>query len=403
MIKQPNTAKKNTVLFWSFVTLEIILIFALNLNHQNQQYIFEHRYLPLSQALVQGNGYGVLYPMWGYSILLTIGVFLSSATAAVLIMQAILCFISLWLVYKLHGIPQKFYHILLFIPFIALMSVKWPDAVVAFLLVVFVYYFKKYLEQRRLVFTIACGLIEGVILNFRSEYLYLGIIILLVYFFYKSSISFASTIKFVVATSIIAITCLIPWGLNTYHNSGVFRLGSSNSGLVLFTTLGQLPDNPWHITPTDQFGEDYAHGHNIADAYSNSGDSLLSSTFTIDIKEKPVGYVEKTAFNFASIFFRGLYIGEYSQATGVELIDKIIKVIFIPIFSLLIIWFFYSAYRSRKTTGQMLSLWLPITSIVIYKVVLVCLIQYEPRHMNAVYLLILVGVFSNLPERSKQQ
>ena len=94
---------KLKIVFWGLLILEIVLIFALNLNHQNQQFIFEHRYLPLSQALTQGSGYAVLYPMWGYSILLTIGLFLGQATTVILSVQALFCFASLRLVYRLQA------------------------------------------------------------------------------------------------------------------------------------------------------------------------------------------------------------------------------------------------------------------------------------------------------------
>jgi hypothetical protein len=403
MKKQPDTVEKNNILFWGLIVLEIVLVFTLNLNHQNQQFIFEHRYLPLSNALLHGEGYSVLYPMWGYSFLLIIGFLFSSPVATILAIQGILCVASIWLIYRYYALLPKLFHVALFLPFIALLSVKWPDAIVAFLLVAFAYHFKKYLEQKRILSIVFCGVIEGLILNFRSEYLYLGIIIVFISLFYRFPGSVLSTIKFVVVSTVIAICCLIPWGLNTYNHSGVFRLGSSNSGLVLFTTLGQLPNNPWGITPTDQFGEDYVHSHNLNDAYSNSGDSLLSSTFVTDIEGKPLAYVEKTGYNFVSIFFRGLYTGEYSQVTGVELIDKIIKVVFIPIFTLMIGWFFYSAYQSRKTSSQRSFLWLPVVAIVSYKIMLVCLIQYEPRHMNSVYLLILVGVLSTLADKNNRR
>ena len=50
---------------------------------------------------------------------------------------------------------------------------------------------------------------------------------------------------------LLILLLLIPWGIYTYSRSNQFLLTSTNSGHTLFIGLGQLNNNKWNITPSD--------------------------------------------------------------------------------------------------------------------------------------------------------
>lgn len=436
MTIENHREKKNIIkpsIFYGLVLIEVLFIFILNFSHTNQQYIFTHRYLVLANNLLSGSGYSLngitpeFYPMWGYPLLCMVGVATNSPAIFTLLFQVILVVIGIHIFYKMSSLSKRLIHLFWFIPFIALMSVKWPDAIVAFLLLVYILSFINFLKQHRWIHAIIGGITLGLILNFRSEYIYFPFFVLIFALIFSRD-SFKVTVKFSSVSIVCSILLLLPWSFRSIANNSGFRTGASNTGLVLFTTLGQLPHNPWNIAPTDQYGEDIVKAHGASDPYSPQGDSILEKAFVESVASRPISFGEKVGYNFVSIFYRGLYVGEYSrifmndalrdstetrlqQQDGVTnkisyleeltlsvslpyLVEKSLQILFIVLFTLMLITVVFQIKRRHKQNEKFL---IPILSIICYKFLLVSFVQYEPRHINAIYMFVLILYLTGKP------
>ncbi len=429
----------NPLFFYALLCVQIFLVFFLNSNHTNQQYIFLYRYIPLANNLIHGNGYtlnGVtpaFYPIWGYSLFCSLGLTIGYPIFTTLFLQGLLTLVGVLTFYKISEIAPKIWHLILFLPFISLMSVRWPDAIVAVLLLMFSFCFIKFLVKPQWIDAILGGLVWGITLNFRSEYIYFPFVaIAIIVVFYRKYL--IRTITFCSITLLSSIIFMLPWAIRSDANNAGFRTGATNGGLVLFTSLGQLPHNPWDITPTDQYGEEVVKSHGINDPYSPQGDSVLVKAFVEDIYSKPISFAEKVGYNFASIFLRGLYVGEYSrffmennvrdstessikEINGISnkaiylkdldasislpyLFEKIIQFLFIIFFSYILLSTIIAFFRNISTVNS--GYILPLYILVIYKIVLVSFIQYEPRHMNSIYMLVLILFLVNKYKKTEK-
>ena len=391
--------QKNTPIAWKFYCLlagYVVVIFFANWHHLNQQGIFNNEYEPIANHLLNGDGYvisignKILYPIWGYSFLTMIGELIGSPIFFLAVLQAALCIIGIYFFYKLFSLEKKYWHILLFTPFIALASVRWPDAIVGVLLIAAAYCFKVCLKNRSKKYAAVTGILLGILLNFRSEYL--GILILFLIlaitslFLRKNNLLPISLI-----IVFFALVALMPWSFYSHSIDKHFRLTSTNGGGVLYISLGQLPNNPWGIMHSDSVAFAVAKEQGINDPYSTQGDSLLTAKFSNDIENEPIAYSEKIGYNVISSIVRGVYVGEFGGA-----IEKTIKVIFILLFDIfLVLAALYFAKNYRKT------LVLSIFLLVLYKFCIISFIQYEPRHMNAIYLFLLGPSLLFLKERRK--
>jgi hypothetical protein len=382
--------------FYTALAVFTALIFVANWHHTNQQGIFDNEYTPLAKHLLSGDGYvihsgsKILYPIWGYSFLTMFGEFIGSSIFFLALVQAILCIVGIYFFYKLFNLEKKYWHILLFSPFIALMSVRWPDAIVAVLLIIAAYYLKICLETQSRKYAIITGLLLGILLNFRSEYLGLLLVlavIAIVSLFFKKKYFFSN----LTLIAFFALLLLLPWAFYSYSIDKHFRLTATNGGGVLYISLGQLPNNPWGIVHSDSVAFTVAKENGIDDPYSAQGDSLLTAKFIHDVEKKPVAYSEKIGYNVFTSFIRGVYVGEYP-----DIIEKTIKIIFVFIFDLLLALSVYTLVKKIKAS----SIFTAVSVLIIYKFALISFIQYEPRHMNAIYLFMLGIAF--VYKRSKK-
>ena len=220
------------------------LLFYLNIYHRSEQTIYNEIYSPLALELSSFK-YSITdqvmdsYPMWGYPIVISI--FQNNETL-VLLFHFLLLLISsiIYFNYSHNFINSKIIKGLvgiLFIFYSLTISVKWPDAVLVFLLFIFCFFHsKKYF----LFATISLALAY----NFRSE----ALIFLLIYSTYliinKKKIH------------LLALLFLLPWNVLQYISNNKIVLTSSNSGSVLYITLGQLKDNIWNIEHSDNFAKE---------------------------------------------------------------------------------------------------------------------------------------------------
>lgn len=421
--------------YWLWLALLIAAVFVLNMNHINQQAVYSDYFKATAENILSGAGYTnaefdykpAYYPLWGYTGIVLLDVFFAGSSGILLsVIQYLLCFSAIYYFYKAFQLKPRYYHLALLLPFIALCSVKWPDAIVGCLTVFIFYNIKDYLNTSRLRKLILAGAFFGITVNFRSEYIYLPLF-LAVFILLPSLKNFNKKIIYTAAALFISsLLFLLPWSIRSLTQTGEYRLGASNGWSVMYISLGQLPGNPWEIAPFDKSAFDFTKKSGIY-PYTPQGDKLLKDESLKLIKENPLAYAEKAGYNFLMCMIRGVYTGEYGNIAISEedryqadafieshkgisgkissifklppaisipyTIEKLIQAVFVIFFFVLMVnWFFF---RNRAKINQMLLL--SVAAFALHKLVLVSLIQYEYRHMNSIYLLLLGLFFAEMP------
>ncbi len=412
------------------IILFTALIFYFNLNHNIQQGTLENYFIPIAKNLINNLSYSLpkytstpsFYPIWGYTFLILPDILFKTNTLIILILQYIFTLISIYFFYKIFQLKKSYYHLFFFIPFISIMSTKTPDAIICFLIILIIYFLKNYFISGNIKFLVLTGIANGILLNFRSEYLYLFIITLLVAIIsYQNSLKIFFKISIVVL--IISFIFLLPWIMRSYYYTNEFKFTATNGGAVIYISLGQLPGNKWKIQPYDETVYKIADSLNFSNPYTLEADKYFKSEFFKAIKKYPFDYVKKIAYNFISSLIRGVYTGEFANTfidkdlrfqwekslnkqIGLQnkfdfilktdyqilipvLLEKFIQLLFIPIFFIL---FVLTTIKFLKYDFDKLDLFL--LSIILYKLIIVSLIQYEYRHMNSIYLILLGITFS---------
>ena len=223
---------------------------------------------------------------------------------------------------------------------------------------------------------------------------------------------------------LIALATLGPWVARSVAYDGIVRFGTTNRGGVLYISLGQLPGNPWHIGYSDKYAFAYARKHGVENPWSPEGGRILTQAFVEAVERHPVAYVRKVAWTAFLSVVGGLYTGEYYEwvpAKTKEDISKAIadersplakawmvlaqapigalplvaeKVVFrvfqLVWFALAILFVLLFRRNLRHTPGHPIGL--IIASLLFAKIILSGFVQYEPRHMTEIFLLVFLAV-----------
>ncbi|MFH1051731.1 MAG: hypothetical protein V1779_12490 [bacterium] len=505
--------KKNNIKYFGFASaVFVVIIFIFNFNHLNQQGTYENIFSQIAINLIHGKDYTcsalgnlpLLYPLWGYTGIVLIDTLFDFNNALVMLFQYSLCLIVIKIFYKIYQINPKYRHLFYFLPFIAMMSVKWPDAIVGALLFLYGYFVIKSIvadlnngqfimdnEQLRngenkkeftihnsqftikksevgsqksigrklgirneelgikkpgdrsqetddgsqtsfdklrmtevngkWKYMILSGIVLGLILNFRTEYLFMPLVFLVFISFPQMKGRRKVLFQTTIVSWTIAVIFLLPWAFRAKNISGDLQFTASNSGAVMFLSLGQLPNNKWGIAPYDKTVYDIADSLGYPSPYSYQANTYFNQKSSELIIKHPVEFAKKMGYNFFSIWKGGIYTGEYANyfisenrrneidnlinsAKGVFnkinvilnlrvnesislFFEKALQGIFIPVLFLLMALFILSYYKQK---GEYFNIvFLVGAAIILYKIAIVCLVQYEYRHINSIYLFLL--------------
>lgn len=349
-----------------------------------------------------------------------------SKYSAIILIQLILCYFAILSFYKIFKLDFRKFHFLLLIPFIALSTVKWNDAIVASLIIIYIELLLKSLKTNSIKDIVYSGLILGIILNFRSEYLLLIPIQILILFSVKSVRTNVNFIRHCVLY-LTTLFMLLPWGIRNYIEFDNFKLTSSNGASVMYISLGQLEGNEWGITSKDESAFKFVKKHKVKDPYSIQGEEILKDEFYKLVLDNPSEYILKMSNNSLSFLIGGVYTGEYgslfitkadriridnkiNKADGINkievildeniqskypiLLEKIILLIYRLTWLLIIVIFIYSIAKHKWDYLTLL-----VLILLIHKIIIVSAIQYEYRHINSIYLLLLGIVLRRIPQK----
>lgn len=402
------------------IIIFMLLVYVLNSGHIAQQLVFSEYYVPLTESILNNFEYGIngklmTYPMWGYSFFMILGRVFGSYEN-ILVIQFILCFLSIICFYSIFEIKFKKIQFLFLLPYIALCSVKWNDALVASFIIFYIYYLLKAKDNNNFKYNLIAGLMLGVILNLRSEYLIIPVLQILVFIGLKS-VRQSVNLKLHSVIYLTACLTLLPWAIRNYIEFDEFKFTSSNGASVMYISLGQLEDNVWNIEAKDNTAFRLARKRGVSDPYSIKGEEVMREEFLERIEEEPTEYLKKCLNNGIRFFTGGVYTGEYgsllisegqrqaidnkiNNAEGSKKIDviieqkfyssypilfeKIVLQIYRLIWLVLIMLFIYMIFK--KEWNLLIGICL---IFIIHKLIIVSGIQYEYRHLNSIYLIVL--------------
>lgn len=406
--------------FMIVLTFVAIAVFLLNINHLSQLFIYSDVMLPLADSILKNGTYSdtsgmpAFYPLWGYSLVLLPGLLLGNNVAYVLVLQCLLALAGVYYFYKLFALETKVWHSILFLPFFAVMSLKVPDSIVAFLVLPYIYFLREYYNTNKVKHLIFASIAIGLAVNFRSEYIYLPIAQLIIQLIFN----IREYKKHLFTNGILSLTvllALLPWAVRYYVHNDEISFTASNGGAVMYISLGQLPNNKWNIQPFDStsYGEASRAGYDSP--YSPKADKFFKEKFKKAVADYPDEFLSKALNNFKMIFLRGVYTGEYANlfitpARRLEvnnqllayggtvnqlfalrnyplsvslpiLVEKSVQFVFMALFPFVILMSLIVVFRHRKNP-----IMLVILAFVLYRMFVISIIQYEYRHTSSFYL-----------------
>ena len=169
----------------------------------------------------------------------------------------------------------------------------------------------------RTMWAVASGACYGLMLNFRSDYLW-ALPIVLAFVVAPQGDSVGTRMRIACLWFATTGVLLLPWAWFTATRGGQPMLSSSNSGHVLFIGLGNLPGNRWGIVPRDDdpvmhaeirqhFGDDRSSVRPETDAY-------LRRLFFRRLTSSPLEYVRKCLYASAMVVVEGFYPGVFDDS-----------------------------------------------------------------------------------------
>lgn len=310
--------------FWPLLWMEAIVVTYLNWDATAMTGLipyYEEYARIVASGFKAGNGSAVLptFPMWGYGWVMLV----LQTKLAIVVFQQVLAMTAIWATLRTASagglLTQRgrtlLKGVLLLSPgWFATHSVLWPNSIFASLLpislMMLVNAFRG--EQRAAHFALS-GIVFGILLNFRSDFLLLPVALALLL------VAIAGVRGGMIRKTGIWLAAvylmIIPWAAYTRAATGQPLLTSTNGGHVFFIGLGNLPGNKWRIQADD--GDPVMHrllrerfGTPTPSSVSFKADGFLKGQFLERIKDEPAEYLRKMAYTGRSLMLKGAYAGE---------------------------------------------------------------------------------------------
>jgi hypothetical protein len=303
------------IVFNSWISFENIT-FNLYFNSSYEEYSNFFKSLDFNVFSFKGS----TFPIWGYGIVHLFGknIFLT------LFIQQFITFLTL--IYldntlirlkKLDSVSLFRFLILISFPWFLFHTQMWPKSFASNLFIISVFELLKFINKKNYKNLFLSAFCFGIMLNFRSDYIYLFYLIT-IFVFISKPFSFIDSIKKTIFP--VSVLCLlIPWMVFSYYQTGKPLLTSTNSGHVLFSGLGQLPNNIWGITPYDEdslktklliekFGDKYKSLE--FEAWNGiEEDKFLKQVFFNLVIENSKEWIKKCFFSFRLLVLDPFYVG----------------------------------------------------------------------------------------------
>jgi hypothetical protein len=261
------------------------------------------------------------FPMWGYAWLLLV----TESKLALLVLQNLVAITAVWFfvrtleqhhVLGLAGSRVLKLLVILSLPWYAFNSLRWPYSIAVALVLVAAALLIRGVERKAAVWPFAAaGAAFGLALNFRSDYIVVPVFVALG-LVALSRVPLRRRLVWAGAWAGATYLLLVPWAVYTQHVTGDPLLTSTNSGHVLFISLGNLPGNTWGITPVDgdprmvrEVRGEFGHERTLI----HESDDFLRRRFFELVAADPAEYARKDLHNLLTVPADGVYPGEFLE------------------------------------------------------------------------------------------
>jgi hypothetical protein len=261
------------------------------------------------------------FPMWGYGWIFI----LSTNKIIIFILQFIFSFYTImYLIYFLRHFEKfleqqiNYFKIIILIStsFISITYTLSPYSIAINLQILAIIFFVQILKSNKNIdkirYILYSSLSFGLLLNFRSDYVYFSVILPII-LYYIQPIRYNIFLGFL--WLLMTFLLLLPWMVYTKHAVGKPLLTSTNSGHVFYIGLGNLPNNKWNITTSDQDSQMYSilkkeFGKNTS-SLRYKEDNFLKRKFFHLVTKDPIEYFKKSSYSFLMTLISGIYVPEF--------------------------------------------------------------------------------------------
>jgi len=416
-----------------FIATLAVLAFIFGYLNRNNELVLPSLYLQqykrLGLQLLNGGPYNVTYPLWGYPILIALVGRIAIPQMVDILLPVIQLLVSYALIlffgWPLLNSRKMWFIFILFIPVFSFACFRAPDAWVMLSIMLVFLCLRCWAISGRWIWLLLAGGGAALGVNMRSELFFffsMGLILSLIAFLFNKERILKCFFYFMTALFCGSLIGILGWTLNTYRLTGTPLFTSTNGGSVLYITLGQLPNNPWGRQNDDGEGTRFAKSQGIENQYSLQGNRVLTAAALNDIRSYPLAFMRKVGRNFILALSGGVYTiydwwtshlpgtdkfqwirlalsgdrYELIWAVGATL-KAFFRIVFLFI-CILTVWFGVRQwlFKDSKIESQMLAGFILI--YMIFTFAMVSMVQYEPRHLTALYalqVLFIAQVFVN--------
>ena len=257
------------------------------------------------------------FPMWGYGWLLAV----TTSRWVLLLGQCLLAVAAAWsflLVLErldvLRGRPLRFAKAVLVVslPWYVSHALRWPYSEASSLLLGSIALLALAVRRPGVPYRLVAlsGLLFGLALNFRSDYVALPVLLVAVVVVLGRER--VELLKRMAGWVAVAAVTLAPWMAYSARATGRPLVTSTNGGHVLYISLGQLAGNPWGITPFDgdprMHRELDAHFGRHVSSLTYASDGYLRSRFVHLVLAHPAAWLRKDARNALHTLTDGFHV-----------------------------------------------------------------------------------------------
>lgn len=342
------------------------------------------------------------FPMWGYAAMLMLGL-PKWALMALQLGGNVLLLSWIDRILPRLGFSEKgktayrWLSVLAF-PWHLIHANLWPYSEGGLLLIAGLVQAMLFLKEWKAYQPLLAGIFFGLALNFRSDYYFFAWVLfgtLAISSFIRNRKALLPSLGF----GSFAVL-LLPWVMYTHMRTGHYLTTSTNAGHVFYIGLGQLPNNPWHISPVDEDPNMHGILDSVLGKGSSSldyeGDQLLKKAWADSVKAKPIEYLKKCGYVSGKIVLRPFNAGSMNSTEETAAPIKLIRKLATYKVALLGVLFFYFSifYLFKLLKHEKLSLlksWKLIPLLAIgYQLALVICAFFMPSYHTNTYLLYLL-------------
>ena len=268
-----------------------------------------------SSAYTFQHGY-TTFPMWGYGLVFA----LTQSKAAIIVLQQVL---SIFVLSRYVGYFASVHHekrtawlkigLLLSFPLFLYNTAIAPYSIGSSLLFLGMLNIAVYMQHSKIRHLLYAAALFGLMLNFRSDYLYFLFLLVPVVLFYNGSGNKLLRLGHIAGGVVVLLIIMLPWMVYTHSQTRKYLLTSTNTGHQLYMSLGQYPGNPWGIEKGDnspQMREQVTREFGSPKTLTYQADTLLRTRWKEAIVKDPCAYVCKIGWSAFDILKNPFYIGD---------------------------------------------------------------------------------------------